>query len=118
MSREGRSAYMKQWRIANPKKSKSGRLRLDYGQEVAEIYQELSDQQKNVCAICKNPEQGRSLALDHNKQTKEVRGLLCTKCNLGLGLFKDNILRLESAITYLLENYSGRRKVIASGRRA
>lgn len=34
--------------------------------------------------------------------SKKVRGLLCQQCNTGLGMFKDNIKYLESAIDYLI----------------
>jgi len=34
----------------------------------------------------------------------KVRGLLCNKCNMGIGLFKDNIELLKEAIKYLEEN--------------
>ena len=58
---------------------------------------------QNICNICKNPEshKQRSLALDHDHITGKVRGFLCTNCNLGMGLFKDNIEILNNAIEYL-----------------
>ena len=39
--------------------------------------------------------------LDHCHDTGEIRGLLCHRCNMGLGLFKDDCLRLQRAIRYL-----------------
>ena len=60
----------------------------------------MLDEQNGQCAIC-----GHSLILrfdvDHDHETKRVRGLLCPNCNLGLGYFKDSIKNLEAAIAYL-----------------
>jgi hypothetical protein len=57
--------------------------------------------QKGVCAIClKNPDNKR-LAVDHNHDTNEIRGLLCIKCNSALGKFKDNIELIKRAALYL-----------------
>ena len=44
------------------------------------------------------------LAVDHCHNKGEVRGLLCYSCNIALGLFKDDINKLKSAISYLQEN--------------
>jgi len=41
------------------------------------------------------------LCVDHNHQTGEVRGLLCQKCNTGIGNMKDSIKILSQAILYL-----------------
>lgn len=62
-------------------------------------YKELHEMQNNRCLICKK--EFEQLTVDHNHQTKSVRGLLCQKCNSGLGLFEDCIEFLESAILYL-----------------
>jgi hypothetical protein len=67
-------------------------------------YDEINMIQDGVCAICGGEELNKMLSVDHNHITNNVRGLLCTKCNLGLGCFKDDISTLESAIKYLKEH--------------
>jgi hypothetical protein len=56
--------------------------------------------QDGRCAICRNADK-RALSIDHAHGTGRVRGLLCRRCNLGLGCFGDDIAFLEAAITYL-----------------
>ena len=57
-------------------------------------YDLLMRDQNNCCAICGRPQEvlSRSLSVDHNHLTNEVRGLLCDKCNLGLGFFDTDLL--------------------------
>lgn len=84
-------------------------LRYKYGISLAE-YDQLLAEQNNGCAICaKTPEQnGRRLAVDHNHETGEVRGLLCSPCNQGIGLLQDNPAVVSKAAAYLMErgNYA------------
>src|SRR5579872_1993680 len=47
-----------------------------------EGYNKLNDDQQGLCAICGSPEiEGFRLAVDHNHETGDVRGLLCRRCN-------------------------------------
>ena len=66
-------------------------------------YAKLLVAQDNACAICKvsATELRRELSVDHNHDTGAIRGLLCSACNTGLGLFKDNTRFLFAAIEYL-----------------
>jgi DNA-directed RNA polymerase subunit RPC12/RpoP len=66
-----------------------------------EDFNAMLEKQGYRCAICGSDNDGRELAIDHDHVTGEVRGLLCTKCNLGLGSFEDDITRLEKAKLYL-----------------
>jgi hypothetical protein len=73
-------------------------------------YSELLDKQEGVCAICGSRPGKRKLAVDHVHTSGIVRGLLCMKCNIGLGNFKEDINLLRKAIAYLRkekENDSG-----------
>ena len=61
-------------------------------------YNEMCDIQKGKCLICK---QENVLIVDHCHKSGKVRGLLCQKCNKGIGHFQDNILFFQNAINYL-----------------
>jgi hypothetical protein len=74
----------------------------------AEEYQWLSEKQGNRCAICGvlSGTNGRNdrLNVDHCHKRNVCRGLLCHRCNTALGLFRDDVENLESAIRYLKEH--------------
>ena len=121
-------AYQKQWRLDNPEKHKQhladaravANAKDPLWQRKAELvrnfgitldtYNEMKDAQGGVCAICKQPEtlshKGtlRSLAVDHNHKTGEVRGLLCGRCNRAIGSFKEDTEIMQSAVAYI-ENF-------------
>jgi hypothetical protein len=62
---------------------------------------------EGVCAICGRPESGtrkgklRQLSVDHCHETKKIRGLLCSRCNPGIGYFNHDPILLERAAAYL-----------------
>jgi hypothetical protein len=65
-------------------------------------YQLMFLAQNGRCAICRNPPaDGQVLRVDHDHSSGEVRGLLCLKCNVGLGCFRDSVAIVESALEYL-----------------
>lgn len=105
----------RQWAVGNPSRVWDHLLRCRYGISF-EQYQNILQQQNNVCAICEQPESriARSgkvirLSVDHDhsccKGTKScgkcVRGLLCWRCNTSIGKFNDDINLIEKTITYL-----------------
>jgi Recombination endonuclease VII len=62
--------------------------------------------QGGCCAICRRPMQPTghkkdSVTADHCHATGQTRGLLCNKCNTGIGYFDDDPVRLQSARDYV-----------------
>jgi hypothetical protein len=60
-------------------------------EELAAIYQP-------TCQLCGGDHR---MAMDHCHTTGQVRGMLCRRCNQGIGLFGDNPALLRAAATYL-----------------
>jgi len=85
------------------KQKKENELKRRYGLSITE-YNNLLLSQDNRCAICgqfldlTNP---RDICIDHNHQTGVIRGILCHKCNLAIGLLRDNPEYTNNATIYL-----------------
>lgn len=90
------------WYIKNREKIKNEKIIKKYNITL-EDYNNLLLKQDNCCAICKInvKDLKKSLNIDHDHITSKVRGLLCSNCNTGIGLFKDNKKILLEAINYL-----------------
>lgn len=81
------------------------RLKTKYGISPEER-DELLVEQNCRCAVCFTDTPGgrwNEWHVDHDHETNKIRGLLCTQCNTALGLLKDDVTVLKSAITYLEE---------------
>jgi len=91
------------WQKENPTKVietswRSGGIDLSW-----EGYLMLLEQQEFSCAICgEKHTEGKKLQVDHCHSTGKIRGLLCHRCNKGLGFFRDSADSLNRAIDYLL----------------
>lgn len=76
--------------------------RLRYGIGIAE-YETMLEAQHGRCLICNQlPSDGRRLAVDHDGETGEVRGLLCMNCNVALGHINHDTDLLMAAALYLI----------------
>lgn len=80
-------------------KERAGHLRRKYGLRLRD-FDTLLYAQLGMCAICRKPA-WRKLHVDHDHSTKQVRGLLCEKCNKAIGLLDDEPRLARSAETYL-----------------
>jgi hypothetical protein len=92
----------------NPVKRRAHKLIIRFNLSQEE-YDAMFVAQGGVCAICKQPETRldntgkriRALAVDHDHETGEVRGLLCGRCNYLLGYVRDDTELLQAAGEYL-----------------
>lgn len=105
--KECHSKRNKKWYLKNNKlakqKNREFKLLREYGISIKE-YDTILKEQNGNCKICGNKETlKRRLGVDHCHTTGKVRGLLCSKCNRGIGMFNDNIDNLNKAIKYLKE---------------
>lgn len=96
---------MKDYARENRRQTKNTSLSHKFGISIEE-YDLLLDAQNFECAICTidMDDVQKEFAVDHDHATGKIRGLLCERCNHGLGHFKDDIVRLQAAIDYLKEH--------------
>ncbi|KKN47740.1 hypothetical protein LCGC14_0659740 [marine sediment metagenome] len=93
------------WKRNHPKITREYRLK-KYNINI-DIYNKMLEKQNGVCAVCGCLElkviNGKTyrLSVDHCHKTETIRGLLCQRCNAGLGCFLDNIEYMKNAIKYL-----------------
>ncbi len=92
--------YAKKYRKTYDKnKLRNSQLKHTYGITLRE-YNIILKQQNNRCIICGKLNK-KTLHVDHNHKTKKIRGLLCFRCNYGLGYFHDSIKIFKNIVTYL-----------------
>ncbi len=93
------------------RQARNSHLKMNFGITLEE-QNELVKKQDNRCSICKNifkeiidksKRRRGGFVVDHCHKTGKVRGLLCSKCNSGLGYFKDSVDNLYMAIQYVDE---------------
>ena len=89
------SAGTKGWK--NAERRLEYRLRA-YGMTVEE-YRLRIEAQQNRCLLCQD--ELVKPFVDHCHDLGHVRGILCSRCNSGLGFFRDNPDTLRRAIRYL-----------------
>lgn len=67
-------------------------------------YEQMHSDQMGLCLICQKPELDIKLAVDHDHETGKVRGLLCKRCNMAIGLLGDDPQIVTRAALYLKGN--------------
>jgi len=97
MSAQRKQAY-------NYNNSFNRRLRSSYNltfDELMSIYN-AKDKKCKICGdVYEKVSKHGGLHIDHCHSSGKVRGLLCAKCNMLLGVSRDNVVILQSAIDYL-----------------
>ncbi len=102
--REKREKFYKRGRfnLSYLDRRKDTQLYKKYGISLLE-YNKILSKQDECCSICGKHQSlfKKKLMVDHNHSTGQVRGLLCSKCNIGLGYVEESIQILENMIKYL-----------------
>ena len=80
-------------------------LQKKYGITIGD-YNAMFLSQEGSCKICKAHQTGlkKKLVVDHCHSTGKVRGLLCDKCNRGIGFLGDTTDMVYQAYIYLFES--------------
>lgn len=101
--RKKKQHYNRQYREQNREKVAKLRwihqLRSVYGITL-EDYEKLVEEHQGLCAICGDLK-GLGLFIDHDHDTGKVRGLLCNRCNAGIGFLGDSLQIAQRAVAYL-----------------
>lgn len=66
-----------------------------------EVFEDMLAKQNGVCKVCFGTNGRYRLAVDHCHKTGAVRGLLCSRCNVAIGMAQDCPHRLKSLANYL-----------------
>lgn len=91
---------------------KDYQLKYNFGISLVQ-YKDMLEKQNYSCAICgkrngldlHRPGAAKELSVDHCHRTGQVRGLLCSDCNRGIGQLQDSPEIVRRAAEYL-EQYA------------
>jgi hypothetical protein len=96
--REYQREYMRAYRKSHPEMMRYIHIKKKYGLS-REDYEAMLLEQEGKCLICgkdMNPS-----CVDHDHETDEIRGLLCSNCNVMLAMSHDNPSILRAGADYL-----------------
>lgn len=102
VNKEKAAIVVQAWKNANPKRTRELQLLNKYGITL-DIYHSILRSQGGRCAVCSTEQcvTGKNFAVDHDHNTGNVRGLLCQRCNTGIGKFRDDPEILSNALAYV-----------------
>jgi len=84
---------------------RNSNLKKKYG-ITSEEFEQILTEQGGVCKVCGGPPHGKGnrYHVDHNHKTGRIRGILCHKCNVALGMVQDSEEHLMKLIKYIQED--------------
>lgn len=103
---EKKREYRKAWRERAPEELRAldRKYNLSRYRITPEKYDRMVAEQNGVCALCGFPPMGRGkkLHVDHvHDESRKVRKLLCTRCNVAIGLMREDPALFRKAAEYL-----------------
>jgi Recombination endonuclease VII len=110
LNKERILARNREYGRANAQRARDNKLRRDFGITLEQLNQMVADQ-NGCCKICgtqmhpggdrENGVYRTGVCVDHDHETGGVRGVICSPCNTGLGMFKDDPARMRAAADYI-----------------
>lgn len=106
LAKDGRFKICKECGLDNQRENRkssldAARLKYEYGLTPSQVCEQISIQ-GNKCPICDKDFVDRwTTVIDHCHITGRFRGVLCRRCNAGLGLLGDTLERVLKAAEYL-----------------
>jgi hypothetical protein len=95
------------WVKNHPIKRRNNNLLYNHGTSLVE-WEDRFVVQGSCCAVCRTREPGaKNWNTDHNHITGKLRGILCHKCNVALGMAKDSPAILRALADYLEYHNAG-----------
>lgn len=100
-NRQAQIGRSRQWALDNPERCRARDRRRRFAAYgiTEQQFDEMLEDQGGCCAICKSKDNG--FAVDHCHNSGAVRGILCQKCNKGIGLLGDDPNVIIAAARYL-----------------
>ena len=97
-NRDKYNAYHRKWNKEHGDLRHNAKLKHSYNITLVD-YGNILVSQNGMCPMCGIPP--ISPVVDHSHKTGKVRGIICRRHNIGLGIFNDSIISLQIAIEYL-----------------
>lgn len=80
---------------------------------IPEEIEKLKELQNFKCAICDDDfKEEKFTHVDHCHTSGEIRGILCRRCNVGMGNFKDDVAIMQKAINYIISHKEKNKNII------
>lgn len=86
------------WYHAHKEKDRARRVS-KYGLSLEEYIQLIED--AKTCPLCNDSFENNPRVLDHDHKSGNVRGVICRRCNSGIGFLREDVDILLNAIHYL-----------------
>lgn len=100
-NREGEKARVIAWQQKHPEKYAAA-LEASRQKKLDAQERKAGYARPDLCEVCEQaPKDGKRLAFDHCHAQGHFRGWLCSRCNLALGLVKDDPALLKKLADYL-----------------
>jgi hypothetical protein len=72
-----------------------------YGLDGWRDFDSMMEECGGRCSICEEIVDEETACVDHCHTTATPRGILCTRCNVGIGMLREDVGLLKKAIAYL-----------------